>query len=279
MKQNYKSNNSFAARTTLYSMLVLLATTFGCKKDGSTAIISDAEKSADDTKVTETVGPMQIDLGSAANFTILAKAGITTTGKTAIVGDIGVSPIAATSMTGFGLIMDASNQFSLTPIVTGQVYAADYAVPTPTKMTVAISDMETAFTVANGLTVPTPIVELHNGNISGRTLAPGIYKWSTSVLVSKVLTLKGGPNDKWVFQIANDLTLSSAARIKLEGGALAKNVTWVVSGQATLGTTSHLCGTILSKTLISLKTGSSVTGKLLAQTAVTLEASKVNKPR
>lgn len=278
MIKNYKSNNNFTVRTTLFSMLVLLTATFGCKKDGSNPTTSDAEKSADEKNVTETVGPMQVDLGSAANFTILAKAGITTTGKTAIAGDIGVSPIAATSMTGFGLVMDASNQFSLTPIVTGQVFAADYAAPTPTKMTVAINDMETAFTVANGLTTPSPIVELYDGDISGRTLAPGIYKWSTGVLVSKVLTLRGSATDKWVFQIAKDLTLASATRIKLEGGALAKNVTWVVSGQATLGTTSHLCGTILSKTQISLNTGASVTGKLFAQTAVTLDASKVSKP-
>jgi hypothetical protein len=71
----------------------------------------------------------------------------------------------------------------------------------------------------------------------------------------------------------------STARVTLRGGAQAKNVTWVVAGQATLGTYSHLCGTILSKTLISLNTGADVTGRLYAQTAVTLDASTVNKPK
>ena len=81
-------------------------------------------------------------LGSAGNFTILAKSGISTTGTTSIVGDIGISPAAATFITGFGLIMDASNQFSTSSLVTGKVYAPGYAVPTPANMTTAVSDME-----------------------------------------------------------------------------------------------------------------------------------------
>lgn len=225
------------------------------------------------------VGPANINLGSAADFTILTKAGISTTGTTSVAGDIGVSPAAATSITGFGLIMDSNNQSSRTPSVTGKVYAADYAAPTPSKMTTAVKDMETAFTTANGLTTPAPIVGLHAGNISGRVLAPGLYKWASGVLITNAgVTLAGGPNDTWVFQISQDLTVNSSAIITLIGGAQAKNITWVVSGQATLGTNANFSGTILSKTLISLNTGAVVTGRLLAQTAVTLNASTVKKP-
>jgi uncharacterized repeat protein (TIGR02543 family) len=224
-------------------------------------------------------GPANINLGSAADFTVLTKAGISTTGITSVAGDIGVSPAAATSITGFGLIMDSNNQSSHTPLVTGKVYAADYAAPTPAKMTTAVKDMETAFTTANGLTTPAPIVGLYAGNISGRTLAPGLYKWATGVLITNAgVTLAGGPNDTWVFQISQDLTVNSSAIITLIGGAQAKNITWVVSGQATLGTNVNFSGTILSKTLISLNTGAVVTGRLLAQTAVTLNASTVKKP-
>lgn len=225
------------------------------------------------------VGPGQINLGGAGSFGILSKAGISTTGVTSITGDIGVSPAAATSITGFGLIMDTNGQSSHTPIVTGKVYAADYAVPTPAKMTTAISDMETAFTTANGLVTPAPIVGLYAGDISGRILPPGLYKWSTSVLISNAgVTLTGGPNDTWVFQISQDLTVNNGANITLLGGAQAKNIVWVVSGQATLGTNSSFSGIILSKTLISLNTGATVNGRLLAQTAVTLNASTVTTP-
>lgn len=224
-------------------------------------------------------GPANINLGSAGDFTILTKAGISTTGVTSVGGDIGVSPAAATSITGFGLIMDSNNQSSHTPAVTGKVYAADYAAPTPAKMTTAVKDMETAFTTANGLTTPAPIVGLYSGNISGRVLAPGLYKWASGVLITNAgVTLAGGPNDTWVFQISQDLTVNSSAIVTLIGGAQAKNITWVVSGQATLGTNTNFSGTILSKTLISLNTGTVVKGRLLAQTAVTLNASTVTKP-
>jgi uncharacterized repeat protein (TIGR02543 family) len=225
------------------------------------------------------IGPAAVNLGSAGDFNILTKAGISTTGITSVQGDIGVSPAAATAITGFGLIMDTNNQSAHTPIVTGKVYAADFAAPTPAKMTTAVKDMETAFTTANGLTTPAPIVGLYAGDISGRILPPGLYKWATGVLITNAgVTLAGGPNDTWVLQIAQDLTVNSSAIVHLIGGAQAKNITWVVSGQATLGTNANFSGTILSKTLISLNTGAVVTGKLLAQTAVTLNASTVKNP-
>ncbi len=214
-----------------------------------------------------------VKLGTACDFTILAKTGISTTGTTSITGNIGVSPIAATAITGFGLVMDPTNQFSVTPIVIGRVYAADYAAPTPAKMTKAITDMETAYTTANGLTSPSPIV---GAAISGQTLNPGIYKYSTGVsLTDAGVTLNGGPNDHWIFQIAGDLTIGNDAIVSLTGGAQAKNVTWVVAGQAVLGTNVDFKGTILSKSLISLNSGAKVTGKLYAQTAVTLISSTV----
>jgi hypothetical protein len=217
-----------------------------------------------------------IDLRTANDFTILTETGITTTGVTAITGDIGTSPIASTAMTGFGLIMATNNQSSHTPIVTGNVYGPDYAVPTPSKMTTAIADMETAFTTANGITNPSPLVEMYGGDLSGRTLPPALYKWSTGVLITNAgVTLNGGPNDVWVFQIAQNLIVNNSAIITLAGGAQAKNIFWVVSGQATLGTYTNFSGIILSKTLISLNTGATVTGKLFAETAVTMIANTV----
>jgi uncharacterized repeat protein (TIGR02543 family) len=222
------------------------------------------------------IGPGAINLGLAGDFTILTKSGISTTGITSVTGNIGVSPAAATAITGFGLIMDANGQSSHTPIVTGKVYAANYSSPTPSNMTTAVNDMQTAYTTANNLVVPAPIVDLFAGDISGKILPAGLYKWGTGVLITNQgVTLTGGPNDTWVFQISQNLTVNNNAKITLLGGAQAKNIFWIVAGQATLGTGADFSGIILSKTLISLNTGAKVTGKLLAQTAVTLNASTV----
>jgi hypothetical protein len=256
----------------------------GADASGSTnplTITMNSNKNVTATFVTRTaIGPLPIDLGTADDFSILTKSGISTTGVTLVNGDIGVSPIAAAAITGFGLIMDPSGQFSRSTLVVGRVYASDYAVPTPSKLSTAISDMETAYNKGMAIVTPSPITERGAGNISGLNLTPGLYKWSTGVLLdpNTAVTLTGGANDTWVFQIAQNLTISNSANITLAGGAQAKNIFWVVAGQATLGTSSSFNGILLSKTLISLNTGAKVTGILLAQTAVTLNASTVNKP-
>jgi hypothetical protein len=222
-------------------------------------------------------GPKAVNLGTAGDFVILTKTGITTTGTTAIVGSIGVSPIVATSMTGFGLIADSTNTFSTSSLVTGKIYAADYAPPTPTKMTTAISDMETAFTDAAGRISP-DYTELGGGDISGKTLLPGLYKWGTGVSITNGVTLAGGPNDVWIFQMAGDLVVNNGAKVTLLGGAQAKNIFWQVSGQAVFGTTADVKGIILSQTLVSMNTGATLSGRALAQTAVTLIANTITAP-
>jgi hypothetical protein len=230
------------------------------------------------TTAATTAGRAPVNLGTAGNFVILAKSGVSTTGTTKIVGDIGVSPIAASAITGFSLIADATNTFSTSSLVTGKLYAANYAQPTPAMLTTAVSDMETAFTDAAGRTTP-DFTELGEGNISGLTLVPGLYKWGTGVLITSAgVTLSGGANDVWIFQIARNLTVSNSAKINLIGGAQAKNIFWQVSGQATLGTAADFKGIILSQTLISLNTGAVMHGRALAQTAVTLNANAITTP-
>jgi hypothetical protein len=222
-------------------------------------------------------GPGAVNLGSASSFVILAKTGISTTGSTSVIGNIGVSPVAASYITGFGLTMDVSNTFSTSALVSGKVYAADYTAPTPTVMTTAVSDMQTAYTDAMGRTNPTA-TDVGAGNIGGLTLAPGLYKWGTDVLIPTDVTLSGGPNDVWIFQVAGNLSMSSAAHIVLSGGAQASNVFWVVAGQTTIGTTAVFNGTILDQTTIVLNTGAVLNGRALAQAAVTLDANAVTSP-
>jgi hypothetical protein len=224
----------------------------------------------------DTSSTLPVNLRTAGNYVILAKSGISTVPISAVTGDIGVSPAAASLITGFSLIADSTNVFSTSPQITGKAYAADYAVPTPSNLTTAIGDMQLAFTDAAGR-APT-VTELGAGNIGGKTLTPGVYKWGTGLLIPTNVTLTGGATDVWIFQIAKDLTMSSAASLSLTGGAVPKNVFWQVAGLVDLGTTAHFEGVILTQTSINMQTGASINGRLLAQTAVTVASSTVVQP-
>ena len=215
-------------------------------------------------------------LGAAGGYVILAKSKISTVPTSAIIGNVGLSPAAGSFITGFALSRPAGRAFAKSSQVTGNVYAANYGVPTPANLTSAIGAMQTAYTNAAGRKNPDH-TELAGGNIGGLTLRPGLYKWSSKVSIPKNVTLRGGVNDVWIFQIAGGLTQASATKVILAGGALAKHVFWQVAGVVAIGTTAHLEGVVLSKTAITLKTGASVNGSLLAQTAVTLESNRVVK--
>ncbi len=228
------------------------------------------------TVATPASGPAAVNLGTAGNYVILAKSGVSTTGATQVVGDIGLSPAAGSLITGFAL-SEPPTTFTTSALVTGKIWAADYDAPTPATLTTAISDMQTAYTDAAGRTLP-DFTELGAGNIDGLTLVPGVYKWGTGVAIPIGVTLTGGSNDVWIFQIAQDLTVGNGAIVTLSGGAQAKNVFWQVAGQATLGTTANFKGIILSQTLISMNTGTMMLGRALAQTAVTLDATAITNP-
>jgi hypothetical protein len=220
------------------------------------------------------IAATSVNLGTAADFTILSKAGVSTTGATHVIGNIGVSPIAATAITGFGLKRTAPT-YSTSSLVAGKIFAANYTPPTPARMTTAIGDMQTAYNSAAGRKNPNHI-ELGAGNIGGLTLKPGLYKWSSGVRIPSDVTLSGSQYGIWIFQIAGTLTVSSGKGVILKGGARNKNIIWQVAGQTTLGTTATLHGTVLDKTAIVLKTGAALHGKALAQTAVTLDANAVD---
>jgi len=229
------------------------------------------------TEAAPVAGPAPVDLGSSINYVILAKSAIGTVPTSAVTGDLGLSPAAASFVTGFSLVADASNVFATSTQVTGSVYAADYAPPTPSNLTTAVSDMQTAYTDAAGRVTP-DFIDLGAGEIGGQTLIPGLYKWGSTLLISTDVTLNGGANDVWIFQISGDLTQASSVQVHLTGGALAKNIFWQVAGTVSLGTTAHFEGIVLCQTAISLGTGASVNGRLMSQTAVTINGSTVVEP-
>lgn len=221
-----------------------------------------------------------VDLGSSSDFTVLSKSGISNTGiTTSIDGDIGVSPIASTAITGFNLTMDSSGEFATSPQVTGQVFASDYASPTPSKLGTAVSDMEAAYTDAAGRANPDSL-NLSSGNLNGENLAAGLYKWTSAVTITDSISLDGGgdPNAVWIFQIDNRLNLASGAEIFLSNGAAADNIFWQTAEGATLGTTSHFEGNLLTATDVEAQTGATMNARLLAQTAVTLDSNSIVTP-
>ncbi|HEY8805305.1 MAG TPA: ice-binding family protein [Clostridium sp.] len=217
-----------------------------------------------------------VNLGTAGNYAILAKSGISSVPNSVITGNIGVSPIASTAITGFSLTADATNEFSVSNQIIGKAYAADYASPTPSNLTTAISNMETAYTDAAGRAAN--YTELYTGDISGQTLTAGVYKWGTGVLINSDVTLNGGPNDVWIFQIAKGITQATGTKIILTGGAQAKNIFWQSSETVSIGADAHFEGIILGKTDITMGTNASINGRLLAQTAVTLIKNTVVAP-
>ncbi|MDQ3297049.1 MAG: ice-binding family protein [Myxococcota bacterium] len=224
-----------------------------------------------------TIGPtLGVNLGTAGGFVILSKSGIMNVPTSAVTGDIGVSPIAATAIVGFDLTADATNVFSTSLQVTGRVYAANYAAPTPSNLTTAVSNMQTAYTDAAARAPD--VTNLGAGQIGTITLNPGVYKWGTGLLIPTDITLSGSATDVWIFQIAGDLTISNGVNITLAGNALAKNVYWQVAGQVSAGTTAHLEGIVLSMTSITLDTGASINGRLYAQTAVVIRGATVVQP-
>jgi hypothetical protein len=237
-----------------------------CDKDQATPDLSTSDVSS------RTLTPAQaVNLLSAANFAILSKSGITDVPASSITGQVGTSPI-----TGAALLLKCTE-------VSGTIYTVDAAGPLPCRvmnpalLTTAVLNMEAAYNNAAGRTNPN-YLNLGAGNIGGMTLAPGLYKWTTGLTIPTNITLAGPSNGVWIFQIAGTLTVASAAKIILSGGAQAKYIFWQVAGAATLGTTSHFEGNILGKTGINMQTGASINGRLLAQTAVTLQKNTVVKP-
>jgi len=229
------------------------------------------------TGSTSSSSPAAVNLGTAGDYVILAKTGISTTGTTAITGDIAVSPAAESFITGFSLVRDVTDTFSKSSLVTGKVFAADLTSPTPSMLTTAVSDMELAYTDAETRADP-DFTELGAGEIGGLTLDPGLYKWGTGVLVTSDVTLNGSENDVWIFQIDQDLKLQDGKAIILTGGALPQNVFWQVAGEVTLQAGTTFNGIILGKTGVVFKSEAELNGRALAQTAVTLISNEVTQP-
>jgi len=215
-------------------------------------------------------GPSPVALGAAGSYVILAQSEITDVPTSAITGNVGLSPA-----TGAAIGIPCTE-------VAGAINAANNAGPLPCSvmdsvgLTAAVGAAGTAYTDAQGRAAD--YTELAAGNIGGLNLSPATYKWSSAVTIPTTLTLTGGPNDVWIFQIAQGLTVSSGVQVILAGGAQPQNIYWATFGAAQLGTTSKFNGVILSQTSITMNTGATLDGRMFAGTAVTLDQNTITHP-
>jgi hypothetical protein len=229
---------------------------------------------------TEVTTETAIELGSAKEFVILAKAGISTVAKSSITGDIGVSPIAATAITGFGLTADSGNEFSTSTQIVGGAYAADYAVPTPETLTTAVSDMEMAYSDASARSSDDDdrTISKDDGEIGGMTLHPGVYTFQGNIGINSTIFLEGGPEDVFIIQTAGNILQAAGTEIFLKDGASAVNVFWQVAGHVTVGAGSLMEGILLVKEFALFGTGSSLNGRVFSQTACDLKQATITQP-
>lgn len=244
-----------------------------------------------------------VDLLSAANYVILDEATVTftpiatITTTATITGDVGVSPAAASFMTGFTLALDPASCFSTSTQVVGKLYAADYSsvngcatatTDTATILTTAVGDKNAAYSAAlgkplsgGGLITACPgggAMSDGTGGGSGGPIVAGVYNCAVNVTIPGDLTLNGNATDVWVFQITGTLSQAGATNVLLTGGALPQNVFWIVSNGVSVGAGAHMEGVVMSATNISLITGATVNGRLFGRTGVLMDSNAVTQP-
>jgi hypothetical protein len=222
-----------------------------------------------------------VNLGTAEEYTILAKTGISTVPDSIITGDIAVSPIAAGAITGFALALDPGSGAVATDTtgqVTGNVYAANYISPTPSKLTTAVSDMEAAYTDAAGRTNPVAArINLEGGLIGDEILTPGVYTFGSDVSIGSATQLyfTGSETDIYIIQVTGNVNMAANTGMILQGSVQAANIFWQVAGKVTVGAGAHMEGVLLVKTAVTFITSSTLNGRILTQTACNLQKATI----
>jgi hypothetical protein len=266
-------------------VLALAGLVAGCgSSGGSSSAGGSGSSAAEGPTGTVSTAAGGVPLGAAGHYAILASAGISTVPNSVVTGNVGVSPIARVGLTGWSetAAADNSDLYSTSAQVAapGKLYAADYAEPTPTNLGTAVLNMTAAYSDAAGRPAGVGATNLDRGagTLTNDTLVPGTYTWNSALNIPTDLTLFGNATDVWIFQVAGTLNMAAAKNVILSGGALPQNIFWQVSGAVTMGAGTHFEGIILGKTGITFGSLASINGRLLAQTAVVLDATTVTVP-
>jgi hypothetical protein len=229
-----------------------------------------------------------VNLGTASNYAILAETGISTVPNSMVTGHIAVSPYSAAAITGFNpLTLNALGTFSTSSQFTGVATAANYGDAVPTILKVAVEDMEAAYTDAASR--PNAVgarLNLGAGKLGGvllpggptDQLTSGVYTFGTDVYLKGDIHFDGGGDSNAIFiiQISGSLFQSGGYQVILENNAQARNIFWQVEGLVNVGTTAHMEGILLVKNGVTFMTGSSLDGRIFAQTACVLQMATIN---
>jgi hypothetical protein len=251
-----------------------------------TAMITTGAKNAAGTSLannyvwnfnTATLGATGVDLKSVARFGIIAGVGVSSNAGFSVINnlDVGISPGVRSSVTGFPPAV----------INNGAIYASDDIAPpgTAAMLTQAKQDLTNAYLFAEGATSPAPAIVA--GDQGGKTLAPGIYKSTSTLLIQSgdlTLDAQGDPNAVWIFQIASDFTTVGGAggSVILSGGAQAKNIYWQTGSSATIGDNTSFKGNVMALTSITMNSNATADGRMLARngSVVMTSTNTINKP-
>ncbi len=203
-----------------------------------------------------------VDLKTVGRFGIIAGVGVSNNAGFSEIHDmdVGISPGVRSSITGFPPAI----------IVNGAIYASDDIAPPgiPAMLIQAKQDLTDAYLFAEGAVSPAPATVA--GDLGGQTLAPGIYKSTSTLMIQSgnlTLDAQGDVNAVWIFQIAAGFTTVGGAggSVILSGGAQAKNVFWQTGSSATIGDFTAFKGTILALTSITMNSGATAQGRMLAR--------------
>jgi hypothetical protein len=231
-----------------------------------------------------TSAELTVNLGGAGDYVILAKSGISTLPSSKITGNIAVSPIVATAMTGFSLILDpTTQQFSKSTQVTGQAHAASYGAPISAALTTAVGAMGAAYTdAASRLNPDADRTNVGGGILGGvyggptKPLTPGVYTFVSNVRLDGDVHFSGA--GVFIIQMTENLVQAANCNVILEDGARPENIFWQVAGFVQVGADAHMEGIILAKTKVDFITGSSLNGRVLTQTACNLQMTTIIEP-
>lgn len=271
--------NKFKAYSKMCCITLLVALMAGCGDDNKgTTNVSAASGPASGV----CQGAACVDIGTTANYAILAKAGVATVPSSKVTGNIGLSPLARVGLTGWSETSDVTDTYSTSAqvVAPGKLYADDYVGgTTKADLGVAVLNMGTAYTAAAGKTATSAATtDVGAGTLTSATLTPGVYQWGSALSIPTDLTFSGSATDVWVMKVAGSLDMAAAKNVILSGGAKAKNIFWQVAGAVTIGANTHFEGIILGQTSITFMNLASINGRLLAQTAVILDATTVTQP-
>jgi hypothetical protein len=271
--------------------LLLVAIVAGCGGSGDGVPGAGAGQGPAPAAATCT-GTGCVNLGAAGNYVILAEAGVaytptaTVTSTPKIIGNIGVSPAAASTITGFALNLPAGSAYATSTLVTGAIYAPGYAPPTPSNLTTAVNDKLTAYnaaaamaTAGGGLAGGSPGTACPGvGALGGVTLTPGVYTGTVPISIGTGTSVTLSGAGVYVIKTTQTLTQAANTQVTLTNGALPQNVFWQVAGTVSIEAGAHMEGVILSASNIAVITGATVKGRLYSATSVAMDANTVTQP-